>query len=81
MTGKRKAQLQPGIYLRPEDREQIGRQQQNSRRLRRRRYLTVTVLLAWDGLLLYMIVHCLIDRIYGAVFIAVLSVYTGYKMK
>ncbi len=44
------------------------------------RCLTVAVLLAWDGLLLYMIVHCLIEPVYGAAFVAVVSVYLGYQL-
>lgn len=44
------------------------------------RWLTVTVLLAWDGLLLYMIVHCLIEPVYGAAFVAVVSIYLGYQL-
>ena len=44
------------------------------------KYLVVLVLLAWDGLLLYMIVDCLIEPVYGAAFVAVVSVYLGYKI-
>ena len=44
------------------------------------RWLTVTVLLAWDGLLLYMIVECLIEPVYGAAFVAVVSIYLGYQL-
>lgn len=44
------------------------------------RCLTVAVLLIWDGLLLYMIMGCLIDPVYGAVFVAVVSVYLGYLL-
>lgn len=44
------------------------------------RWLTVTVLLAWDGLLLYMIVRCLIEPVYGAAFVAVVSIYLGYQL-
>ncbi|MGM9588578.1 MAG: hypothetical protein ACI3V0_00180 [Faecousia sp.] len=44
------------------------------------RWLTVTVLLAWDGLLLYMIVQCLIEPVYGAGFVALVSVYLGYQL-
>ena len=41
------------------------------------RWLTVTVLMIWDGLLLYMIVECLIEPVYGAAFVAAVSVYLG----
>ena len=54
-----------------------------SRRCRGRRfrkYLAVLVLLVWDGLLLYMIVDCLIEPVYGAAFVAVISVYLGYQI-
>ena len=53
----------------------LTRQPRNHRALCR--WLTVTVLLAWDGLLLYMIVECLIEPVYGAAFVAVVSVYLG----
>ena len=49
--------------------------------IRLRQCVTVLVLLSWDGLLLYMIVRCLIDGVYGAVFMAVISVTMGYHMK
>ena len=56
-------------------------QQRPGRSTRRiRRWLLVTVLLAWDGLLLYMIVECLIEPVYGAAFVAVVSVYLGNKL-
>lgn len=71
----------PGKFLLPADREAM-RQQHRGRKVKRcRRYMTVTVLLLWDGLLLYMIVRCLIDGVYGAVFVAVISVYLGYHLK
>ena len=41
------------------------------------RWVTVGILLVWDGLLLYMIVRCLIEPVYGAAFVAVVSVYLG----
>ena len=44
------------------------------------RWLQITVLLAWDGLLLYMIIHCLIEPVYGAVFVAAVSIYLGYQL-
>ena len=50
------------------------------RRIRCGRLLSVLVLLAWDGLLLYMIVECLIEPVYGAAFVAVVSVYLGYQI-
>ena len=51
-----------------------------SRRGNIRQWLTVSILLAWDGLLVYMIVHCLIEPVYGAVFVAAVSVYLGYQL-
>ena len=70
--------------------EQLMEQEQrktNGRYLSRRywgtgrgKWLAVLVLLAWDGLLLYMIVDCLIELVYGAAFVAVVSVYLGYKI-
>ena len=50
------------------------------RGIRFRKYLSVLVLLVWDGLLLYMIVDCLIEPVYGAAFVAVISVYLGYQI-
>lgn len=50
------------------------------RETRVRKCLAVLVLLAWDGLLLYMIVDCLIEPVYGAAFVAVVSVYLGYQI-
>lgn len=44
-----------------------------------RKYLLILVLLAWDGLLLYMIVEYLIEPVYGAAFVAAVSVYLGYQ--
>lgn len=80
-TGKQCPQDQPGRFLTRADREALLRHRRSSRVRRRRRCLTVTVLLLWDGLLLYMIVRCLIDGVYGAVFMAVISVTMGYHMK
>lgn len=71
----------PGKYLNRADREALQRQRRSSAIKRIRRKMTVTVLLLWDGLLLYMIVRCLIDGVYGAVFMAVVSVTLGYHMK
>ena len=47
---------------------------------RHRRRMTAAVLLVWDGVLLYMIVRCLIEPVYGGVFIAVVSIYLGYHL-
>jgi len=44
------------------------------------RWFTAGVLLVWDGILIYMIAECLIVPVYGAVFVAVLSVYLGNQM-
>lgn len=71
----------PGKYLSRADWEALQRQRRSSTVKRTRRYMTVTVLLLWDGLLLYMIVKCLIDGVYGAAFMAVISVSLGYHMK
>lgn len=47
---------------------------------RKGRWMVAAVLLAWDGLLLYMIVRCLIVPVYGGIFIAAVSVYLGYQL-
>ena len=44
------------------------------------RWMRVTVLLAWDGVLLYMIADCLIAPVYGAVFVGVISIYLGSNL-
>jgi len=65
-----------GRYLTREDNRRFSAY----RRVRRcRRYLTVAVLLFWDGLLLYMIFRCFIVPVYGAVFVAAVSVCLGYQ--
>ena len=63
-----------------EEQRKNGRFLRTGRRGQMGRYLLVTVLLAWDGLLLYMIVRCLIEPVYGAAFVAVVSIYLGYKL-
>ena len=78
---KNKRDACPGKYLTPSDREALRRQHRSSGRSRHRRHMTVTVLLLWDGLLLYMIIKCLIDGVYGAVFMTVISIYLGYHLK
>lgn len=80
-TERKYPQEQPGRFLRQRDQEAI-QQQYRSRRIQRcRQYMTVFVLLLWDGLLLYMIIGCLIDEIYGAIFMSVVSVALGYHIK
>ena len=44
------------------------------------RWLMVSTLLIWDGILLYMIVECLIAPVYGAAFVAAISIYLGYQL-
>ena len=44
------------------------------------RWVTVMVLLLWDRLLLYMIVLCLIEPVYGAAFVGAVSMYLGYQL-
>ena len=66
--------------LREEFAYREGRFLKNRRHVKMIRWLTVTVLLAWDGLLLYMIVECLIEPVYGAAFVAGVSVYLGIKL-
>lgn len=66
--GKRKAGEGSGAFLAPEARPRAPRVH---------RWITIGVLLAWDGLLLYMIVECLIEPVYGAAFVAVVSCHLG----
>ncbi len=44
------------------------------------RYMAAAALLAWDILLLYMITADLIEPVYGAGFVALVSVYLGYQL-
>ena len=78
---KKETGSSPGRFLSPADREALRQQRRSNGRRSCRRYLMVTVLLLWDGLLLYMIVRCLIDGVYGAVFMTVISIYLGYHLK
>ena len=57
-----------------------GSQSKTLRQKKLVRYLMVIVLLTWDGLLLYMIAECLIEPVYGAAFVAVVSVYLGNQL-
>ena len=77
----REIQTCPGRYLSRADREALQRQKRSNAGKQRRRYMTVMVLFLWDGLLLYMIIKCLIDGVYGAMFMAVISIYLGYTIK
>lgn len=67
--GNRKSRS-AGCYLTPGERN----------RVRYRRVLMITMLLIWDGVLLYMIVKCLIEAVYGAAFVAAISIYLGYQL-
>ena len=51
-----------------------------SRRIRPGRGFAAAVMLLWDGLLLYMIGADLIEPVYGAAFVGVISVWLGYKI-
>ena len=53
---------------------------QRERRFRPGRWVQVTMLLIWDGVLLYMIADCLIEPVWGAVFVGIISVYLGYRL-
>lgn len=57
-----------------------GRKNRKERHKRSAQCLAMLLLLAWDGLLLYMIVERLIEPVYGAAFVAVVSVYLGMKL-
>ena len=81
MDKKENRCVYPGKYLTRADREALQRQRRNSKRKRCRKYMTLMVLLLWDGVLLYMIIKCLIDAVFGAVFVAVISVTMGYYLK
>ena len=72
---------QPGKFLNQRDWEWMQNQHRSRKIRRKKQILAVMFLLLWDGLLLYMILSCRIEAIYGAVFVAVISIYTGYQMK
>lgn len=71
----------PGRFLRPGDRKAMDRQRREWKIRRLRRWVTVTVLLLWDGVLLYMVVRCLIEPAWGGAFVALVSVNLGYELK
>lgn len=74
--------VQPaGRFLREADRMEMARQTRSRHLRRRRRWVSVTLLLLWDGMLLYLILRCWIVPVWGGVFVAVVSVYLGYQMK
>ena len=78
MKERKKTDIQiPGKYLTAVSRQPAKRK---SRCVSLGRWITVLVLLSWDGLLLYMIVRCLIEPVYGGLFIAVVSIYMGYQL-
>lgn len=61
-----------GRFLEESDSKQSGR--------RKNRHWEMTViLLFWDGLLIYMIGNDLIECVYGAVFVAAVSIYLGIQ--
>ena len=66
-----------GRYL-SQSQVSVGRKRTGTGKLRR--CVIVTVLLCWDGLLLYMILRCLIVPVYGGLFVGIVSVYLGYQM-
>lgn len=64
------------------ERRSVGRFQSGrpGRSRKQIRWIAVIVLLTWDGLLLYMIVGCLVEPVYGAVLLAMVSVCLGYQL-
>lgn len=68
-SGKRKEMADRGRFLAAEYRER-----------KPVRWLRISLLVLWDGVLLYMIVGCLIEPVYGAAFVAVVSMYLGYQL-
>ncbi len=69
-----------GRYLNRRDLQALRRRKQMKQIRNCRRWMAVVLVLLWDGVLLYMIVHCLIDSACGAVFMSIISVYMGYQM-
>ena len=70
MKGEEKHCRQPGRFLVHQRRKQPPC----------RCWLMITMLLAWDGMLIYMIARCMIVPAYGAAFVAVISIYLGYQL-
>ena len=81
MKQKEKDNYQPGKYLCQRDWEWMQRQNRSRKRRLRKQFFAVMVLLLWDGVLLYMIITGRIEVGYGAIFVAVVSLYAGYQMK
>lgn len=81
MKQKEKNDCQAGKYLCQQDWEWMQRQNRIRKRRRCKQVFAVMVLLLWDGVLLYMIITGRIAVGYGAIFVAVISMYTGYQMK
>lgn len=58
----------------------LSQESHHRRRKQINRWLLVAVLVSWDGLLMYMIIRCLIEPVYGAVFVAAVSINLGYQL-
>lgn len=71
-----------GRFLTPEDRKRLAREKKARRRgIHAHRWGSAAGLILSDGLLLYMITDGYIDQLFGALFIAVVSVVFTYQIK
>ena len=75
---KKPAAMEAGKF--PNQREQKSLNPKGRHAPGRNRWITVAILLCWDGLLLYMILRCFVHPVYGVVLVAGVSVYLGYQM-
>lgn len=69
-----------GRYLSPADRERPAWERRQRRVSIWRRMGNLAALILGDGLLIYMIAHGLIDQMFGALFVAALSVFLTYQL-
>lgn len=79
MEGKHDAE---GRFLTPADRKRLAREREAKRRSAAgRRFGSIAGLILGDGLLIYMITDGLIDQLFGALFIAAVSVFFTCQIK
>lgn len=77
-----KKQVGEGRFLAPGDRKLLAREKKRrARSVLGRRLGSLAALVLGDGLLIYMIDKALIDQLFGALFVAIVSVFFTCKIK
>lgn len=76
-TDRKELPMKEGIREKQEPGHFLARA---SRKGKYRRWMSAGLLLFGDGLLVYMIRASLIDPVYGAAFVAVVSINLGYQL-